>query len=99
MAPSIGVRDTSTFTEGTLPAILNEDAFWPSEPQNVQESGLSEVFLENLILQDTARWRNLERRKIAEKVGLSFAIIEGQMSQLRVRQFVTHAKSAPLNDY
>ena len=99
MAPSVGVRDTSTFSDAVLPAILNEDAFWPSEPQNTQEAGLSEVFLENLILQILLASGTLSGRKISERIGLSFAIVEGQMSQLRVRQFVAHARSAPLNDY
>ncbi len=79
-----------------LPAILNEDAFWPAEPSNVEETGLSEVFLETLMCQILLGVGTMSGRKIAERLGLPFAIIEPQLAQLRVRQLVTHARSAPL---
>lgn len=99
MRTPIGVRDTHSFKGDALPAILNEDAFWPTEPQNLAEAGLSEVFVENLICQILMNIGTLSGRKIAEKVGLPFGIIEPQLAQMRVRQIVAHARSAPLNDF
>ncbi|MFO0924282.1 MAG: AAA family ATPase [Pirellulales bacterium] len=93
------VRDTASFQNGVLPAILNEDAFWPAEPSNVEETGLSEVFLETLMCQLLLGVGSMSGRKSAERLGLPYAIIEPQLAQLRVRQLVTHARSAPLNDY
>ncbi len=36
---------------------------------------------------------------MAERVGLSYAIIEQLLVGLRVRQLITHARPAPLNDF
>ncbi len=82
-----------------LPAILNEDAFWPSEPRNLEEAGLTETFLEALVCQILLGVGTISGRKIAERVGLPFTIVEPQLAQYRVRQLVTHARSAPLNDF
>ncbi len=41
----------------------------------------------------------LSGRKIAERVGLPFGIVDLQMAGLRTKQFVAHARSAPLNDF
>ncbi len=94
-----GSRDTASYSNEVLPAILNEDAFWPSEPKNLEEAGISEMLVETLICQILLTVGTLSGRKIAERVGLPFGIIESQLAQLRVRQFVAHARSAPLNDF
>ena len=93
------VRDTDSFASEVLPAILSEDAFWPSEPRNLEEAGLTEMFLEALICQLLLGIGTLSGRKIAEMVGLPFTLIEPQLSQYRVRQLIAHARSAPLNDF
>jgi len=36
---------TVKFTGDALPAVLNEDAFWPFEPKSLEESGISEMVL------------------------------------------------------
>ncbi len=41
-----GSRDTASYSNEVLPAILNEDAFWPSEPKNLEEAGISEMLVE-----------------------------------------------------
>ncbi len=99
MKPQPSVRDTDSFNSSVLPAILNEDAFWPSEPRNLEEAGLTETFLEALVCQILLGVGTISGRKIAERVGLPFTIVEPQLAQYRVRQLVTHARSAPLNDF
>ncbi len=44
-------KDTASFVGDVLPAILNEDSFWPAEPRSIQEAGLPELLLESLICQ------------------------------------------------
>jgi predicted ATPase with chaperone activity len=99
MHASVGKHDTANFTHEVLPAILNEDAYWPVEPKNLEEAGLSEAFMESQITQILLAIGTVSGRKLAERIGLSFGIIEAQLAQLRMRQLVAHARPAPLNDY
>jgi hypothetical protein len=92
-------KDTASFVGDVLPAILNEDSFWPAEPRNLQEAGLSELLLESLVCQLLLNAGTLSGRNLAERVGLSYGIIEQLLVGLRVRQLVTHARPAPLNDF
>jgi len=38
-------------------------------------------------------------RKLSEHLGLPFGIVDAQLANMRARQTVAHARSAPLNDY
>ncbi len=57
------------------------------------------MVLESIICQLLLNYGTLSGRNISEKVGLSFAILEQQLSTMRMRQVVTHARPAPLNDF
>lgn len=99
MQPLFGIRDTSALSGNALPAVLNEDAFWPFEPKTLEECGVSEMTLESLILQTFLAVGTATGRGITEKVRLPYRIIEQQLAQLRVRQLIVHARPAPLNDF
>jgi DNA polymerase III delta prime subunit len=99
MQPLFGIRDTSSFKGNALPAVLNEDAFWPFEPKTLEECGVSEMTLESLILQTFLAVGTATGRGMTEKVRLPYRIIEQQLAQLRVRQLIVHARPAPLNDF
>ncbi|MEQ1827896.1 MAG: ATP-binding protein [Pirellula sp.] len=99
MQPLFGIKDTSTFSGNALPAVLNEDAFWPFEPKSFEECGISELVLESLILQTFLSVGTITGRGMTEKVRIPFRIVEQQLSQLRVRQLIVHARPAPLNDF
>ena len=99
MQPLFGIRDTSSFNGGGLPAVLNDDAFWPFEPKTLEECGVSEMTLESLILQTFLAMGTATGRGMTEKVRLPYRIIEQQLAQLRVRQLIVHARPAPLNDF
>ncbi len=43
--------------------------------------------------------RTTSGRKIAERLGLPFGILDQQLGALRTRQIVAHARSAPINDF
>lgn len=82
-----------------LPTILNDDQYWPTEPTSLEDAGLSEVFVESLICQVLLAVGTTSGRKLAERLGLPFGILDQQLGALRTRQIVAHARSAPLNDY
>lgn len=99
MQPLFGIRDTSSLNGNALPAVLNEDAFWPFEPKTFEECGVSELVLESLILQTFLSAGTITGRGMTERVRLPYRIIEQQLAQLRVRQLIVHARPAPLNDF
>lgn len=99
MQPLFAIRDTSTLPGASLPAVLNEDAFWPFEPKTFEECGVSEMALESLILQTFLGVGTSTGRGMSDRVKLPYRIIEQQLAQLRVRQLIVHARPAPLNDF
>jgi hypothetical protein len=92
-------HDTSSLNGEALPAILNDDAFWPVEPKTLEESGVSEMVLESLILQTFLSAGTLSGRSLTERIRLPFRIVEEMLAKLRVRQMIAHARPAPLNDF
>jgi predicted ATPase with chaperone activity len=99
MQTPIGVRDTASLGNEVLPAILNDDAFWPAEPASLEEAGVTEMFVESLLSQILLGVGTMSGRKLAERIGLPFGIVEPQLAQMRMRQMVAHARPAPLNDF
>ena len=91
--------NTLQFSGDALPAVLNEDAFWPFEPKTLEESGISEMALESLVLQIFLSVGTITGRGLTERVKLPFRILEQLLAQLRVRQLVVHARPAALNDF
>ncbi len=91
--------DTSSFVSDALPSVMNEDAFWPSEPRNLEEAGITESILESIICQMLLNAGTLSGRNVSERTGLAFGIVELQLGTMRMRQVVTHARPAPLNDF
>ena len=99
MQPLFGIRDTLAVAGSSLPAVLNEDAFWPYEPKTLEECGLSEMAIESLVLQTFLSVGTVTGRGMTDRVRLPFRIVEQQLAQLRVRQLIVHARPAPLNDF
>lgn len=99
MQPLFAIRDTSALTGKSLPAVLNEDAFWPFEPKTFEECGVSEMTLESLLLQTFLSVGTSTGRGMTDRVKLPYRVIEQQLAQLRVRQLIVHARPAPLNDF
>jgi len=93
--------ETATLQAGgsDLPGVLNEDHYWPAEPTSIEDCGLSSTLIEAILCQVLMAAGTQSGRKLAEQVGLPFAIVDAQLANLRARQTVAHARSAPLNDY
>jgi hypothetical protein len=92
-------RDTASVAPSELPSVLHEDQFWPAEPGALEDCGLPESLIESMICQNLMAQGTLSGRKLGELLGLPFGIVDQQLSALRTRQLVAHARSAPLNDY
>lgn len=90
---------TGAGTGGMLPTVLNDDLYWPPEPTSLEDAGLGESLVESLICQVLLAVGTSSGRKIAERLGLPFGILDQQLGALRTRQIVAHARSAPLNDF
>src|SRR5262249_39133792 len=79
--------------------LLSEDTFWPSEPQSLAETGLTEAFVEGLVCKFLLTSGTASGRRVSESICLPFAVVDSLLGTLRTRQLVTHAGSAPFNDY
>lgn len=93
--------DTSALQVGSasLPGVLHEDHYWPAEPTSLEDAGLSGSMVESLLCQALLAVGTQSGRKLAEQIGLPFAIVDQQLANMRARQIVAHARSAPVNDY
>ena len=43
-------NETHTFEPSMLGGLLSDDTFWPSQPQDIAETGLSATYIEELVL-------------------------------------------------
>ncbi|MEM8865895.1 MAG: AAA family ATPase, partial [Planctomycetota bacterium] len=84
---------------GLLDSLFGEDVFCPSEPQSVEETGLSPVLIEALACKYLLQVGSAAGRDIAEQVAIPFGVLEGVLNALRTRQVLFHQGQAPLNDY
>ena len=92
-------HDTQTVDPSLLGSLLTDDTFWPTEPRDLQESGLSESFVDSLLLKTILVSGTISGRNSAERCGLSFRLIEPMLDVLRTRKLIAHVKPAPFNDY
>ncbi|MCA9215441.1 MAG: AAA family ATPase [Planctomycetales bacterium] len=91
--------ETLDLSGSLLKTFLEEERFWPSEPSNFSETGLSPTLIESLICKYLAVTGTASGRSIADKVCLPFQTLEEFFTSLRTRQLVVHSGTAPFNDY
>ena len=82
-----------------LAALLSGERFWPTEPQTLAETGLTEPFLESLIARLLLSYGTSTGRNLATHLCLPLAIVEPLLARLRSQQVVAHRGAGPLNDY
>jgi predicted ATPase with chaperone activity len=71
----------------------------PAKPASLEESGLGEELVEQLIFKYLAVFGTSKGRSVAEYLCLPFNLVEPMLATLRTNQFVVHAGAAPFNDY
>src|SRR5262245_45579562 len=84
---------------GDIAALLSGDSFWPSQPPNLEQAGLSDDLVESLILKRLLIVGRESGRALADHVCLPFGMLEGIFQGLRTRQLMAHKGAAALNDY
>lgn len=93
--PNLATADALTL----MKAILSGERFWPTEPQTFDDTGLTEHFVEGLILKTLAIQGASSGRAIAGAVCLPLAIIEPLLARLRAAQWIVFQGVGTLNDY
>ena len=79
--------------------LLGEEAYCPQEPMSLSETGVTQVFVEGLILKLLLQGACSSGRDIARRLCLPFGLVEPVLEELRSRQSLVHQGQAPLNDY
>jgi predicted ATPase with chaperone activity len=102
-ARNLPFRMTTTAMElgegALLESLIGDDAYLPSEPQSIEETGLSPVVIETLISKYLLQVGSASGREIATRICLPFRILEDILLALRSRQFVQHKGQSALSDY
>ena len=88
-----------SYSSDLLATIMADEAFRPSEPVSIEDTGLPVSLIESLIIKRLAVVGVTSGRQIANDLCLSFQSLEGLFSHLRARQMIVHKGAAPLNDY
>jgi predicted ATPase with chaperone activity len=92
-------NETQAFEPSMLGGLLSDDTFWPTHPQDLGETGLSESFVEGLVLKTVLVAGTVSGRNTSERTGLPFRVIEPLLDMLRTRKLVSHVRPAAFNDY
>ena len=82
-----------------LASLLNDDVYHPSEPKSLEETGVSPVVIETLVMKLLLQVGSCSGREVAKRICLPFAILEDLLLALRSRQMLVHKGSAQLGDY
>ena len=92
--------DSNLASGSLLDDLFNqEDVFCPREPATLEETGVSRVLIEGLVLKFLLQVGSAPGREIARRLCLPFGIMEPLLGDLRSRQSLFHEGQAPFNDY
>ena len=91
--------DTQSFEPSIFGGLLSDDNFWPTQPRDFHETGLSPSFVDGLLLKLMLVGGTLSGRGTSERIGLPFRVIEPALDSLRTRKLLAHVRPAPFNDY
>jgi predicted ATPase with chaperone activity len=95
----MSTSETQQFDSPVLARVLADENFWPSEPDSLEETGLTETFVESLIFKYLLVLGTASGRGMADRICLPFGVLEPFFSSLRARQLIVHAGPAAFNDY
>jgi len=91
--------NTQTTDTGLFGGLFSDDTYWPSQPRDVNETGLSDSFVESLLTKSIFVTGTVSGRSLSDMTGLPFRVIEPLLDAMRVRKIVTHVRPAAFNDY
>ena len=90
---------TQTIELDLVSSLLSDEAYWPTEPQSLVETGLTTSFIDGMVAKLLGTVGATSGRSIAEQICIPFRLLEELLASLRARQVIVHAGSAPFNDY
>ncbi len=90
---------TSIKSLGVLDALLNDDVYLPQEPKSLEETGISPVVIETLVMKFLLQVGSSSGHDVAKRLCMPFAILEDLLLALRSRQMLQHKGQAQLGDY
>lgn len=93
------IHDTQSVDSGLLGSLLTDDTFWPAETLSLSETGLSDSYVEGLLLKTLLSVGTMSGRSVSEFVGLPFKVIDPLLDAMRTRKLIAHVRPAPFNDY
>lgn len=76
-----------------------DEPWFPPEPESLQDAGLTESEVEDLILKFLIARSEATGRFLAEHISLPFRMIDPLLQQLKQDRFVAHKGSSMMNDY
>ena len=111
--PEQGPPQTSTYapppTQGAVavqqapvqepPAAPSKSLFLPPVPRSIEETGLTQVVIEDLIFKTLLNLGSITGREIAAELCLHFPIVEKVLADLKVRLFLFHRSGAGVGDF
>jgi hypothetical protein len=99
VAPAIAAlpREAATPKEPVLAELRR--AFFPHEPETLDQAHLAATEIENLILKFMLNRGTCTGRAIAQQIRLSFKIVQELMNGLRTDQLIVYKGASPVNDY
>lgn len=92
-------ENESPLMDGLLESLLGDESYRPAEPRTLEETGLSQALVEQLILKYLLAVGSRAGRDIADRICIPFGLIEPIFQSLRQRQLLIHSGAAQLNDY
>lgn len=82
-----------------LELLLSGEKFWPTEPANLHELGLSQSFLETLCARRLLTGGSATGRTLAADLCLPYRIVASLLERLKTRRHVTHEGAGQFGDY
>ena len=82
-----------------LAALLYDEVYQPAAPVTLEDTGLSEAFIDSMVAKCLLAKGRASGRAVADFLCLPFGIVEPRLQALRSRTFVTHACASALNDF
>ena len=73
--------------------------FRPQIPANLQDAGINEIFLTDLICKYLLSYGELTGKEISKKVCLPFPMVEEQLRDLKQRLIVIYQSTSGINDF
>ena len=99
-APSVSAAPSTSSATVAAPAVFDRDEpFIPSAPKTLEEAGLSESLVEELMMRYLLARSEATGRSIADQLQLPFRLIEPILNRLKLEQLTAYRGANSVNDY